>query len=405
LPLGFLLSLLLLTAGFLLSSQSRLQLRVVLERGRADKAQAAADGGLARALALLASNPNYAGSDKAALVGEGPESFRIQVVKAGQSLGDGRVVPADCLYVIAMGDAPGAVTHRSSAMVKVSAGGGGLKGLYGLTVTSLTLQGGSRVDSYDSREGKYKKGESNGSVATNSVGRGSIRIQGGSKIEGPIFVGPEGRVEEKPAPYTANSDWTIWRDWGTTYGSAALLARPMELPLIEFPGQVGTQDLNLNSQSKELKPGNYRDVTISNGAKLDLAPGTYIFRNLELSGGAKIDLDGDGPVKIYIEKSFELNNGVKVSTSEVPPKLLQLYLGKDATYTQGGGTDISGVIYGPQSRITMSNSATVFGAVVGDEVSLTGAATVHYDEALGEFELGGGSSGPAGITVLFRQRF
>lgn len=402
-PLGFLLSLLLLTAGFLLSSQSRLQLRVVLERGHADKAQAAADGGLVRALAVLASNPNYTGSDKAALVGEGPESFRIQVIKAGQGIGDGRVVPADCLYVIALGDAPGAVTHRSSAMVKISAGGG-LKGLYGLTVTSLTLQGGSRVDSYDSREGKYKKGGENGSVATNSVGRGSIRIQGGSRIEGPVFVGPEGKVEEKPAPYTANSDWTIWRDWGTTYSSAALLTKPMELPLIEFPGKVGTQDLDLNSKSKELKPGNYRDVTISNGAKLDLAPGTYIFRNLNLSGGAKIDLEGDGPVKIYIEKSFELNNGVKVSSSEVPPKLLQLYLGKDATYNQSGGTDISAVIYGPQSKVTMSNSATVYGAVVGAEVSLTGAATVHYDEALGEFELGGGSSGPAGITVLFRQR-
>lgn len=400
------LALLVLTLGFLLSSQSRLQLKAVIQRTQADKAQAAADGGLVYGLAQLARDPAYSGTSKALLLDQGPETFTLEVAKAGSLLKDGRKVPEGCLYVTAVGEYPQAPLRRSSALIQVKTGGTST-GLPGMFVETLVLTGGSWVDSYDSRKGAYRTGANNGSVATNSVKAGSIRLQGGSNIKGPVSVGPEGLVEEKPAQYTTNSQWTVWRDWGTTYASAALMQSPMQLPPVEFPSKPNTTDRSLTSTQSSLPPGTYRDVTVSQGARLELQPGTYVFRNLTLQGGAKVDLAGGGPVKFYVEKKFDLSNGVKLSSSEVPAESFQLYLADGAVFDQSGGTDMTGIVYGPGARIQMSNSATVFGSVVGKEVTLTGAARVHYDEALSQFKLAGGApnSGPAGIVVLFRQKY
>ena len=83
-----------------------------------------------------------------------------------------------------------------------------------------------------------------------------------------------------------------------------------------------------------------------------------------------------------------------------------MYLADGAEYEQSGGTTLTGIVYGPGARIKMENSATIYGSVVGQLVTLQGSANVHYDEALREFSLDSGSTGdPAGMQVLFRQRW
>ena len=44
--------------------------------------------------------------------------------------------------------------------------------------------------------------------------------------------------------------------------------------------------------------------------------------------------------------------------------------------------DFYGVIYAPNTAVTIDGSADLFGAVVGKTLTLTGSGTGHYDESL-----------------------
>ena len=396
----------LLLAGIALAGVAKNQLTLANVRIRAEKAQAAADGGLVQALAALTASPTYTGSSAATLVGEGPESYTIEVLRAPFQLPDGQTIPTGCVYVTATGTYSSSATQKSCALVQLGAASTAFKSMRGVWANTLTLNNGASVNSYNSAKGAYsnKNRGSNGSVATNSIAPGSIKILGGASIDGPVSVGPGGTIETKPAGSNMGQAYTIWHDWGTTYGSAAAMTAAVTLPQIDPPGAVGTNDVSLDSKSTSLPPGNYRDVTVSGGAKITLKPGVYIFRNLTLSGGAKIELSGTAPVQFYVSNKFDLSNGVKISDSAVSPSLLQLYMGEKSVYSQSGGTELSAIVYGPSATMTMSNGANLYGSLIGQGVTLEGSAAVHFDEALSSFSLGGGTSGSGTTTVLFRQR-
>lgn len=392
--------------AFALSWGSRQQLQMAVHRLGSERAQAAADSGLVVALKLLAENSGYAGLAQPVQLGDGPETYHIQILRSPNRTLDGQAIPSDCIYVISTGFFAPTTRRRACTLVRPGTSVG--KGVPGAFGSSIALSNGASIDSYDSRLGPYKKGGSQARVVTNSSKAGSVQITGGASIDGTILVGVGGKVDATvPNGSTMGKDSTIWKDWGTSYEKAEVQTTPLDLPTVEAPGKPGDKDLSLNSKSKSLEPGNYRTVTISNGARLTLEAGTYIFEKLDISGGTRIELAGDGPVQIFVSKEMQLSNGARLSENGTRPELLQIYLGDGAKYDQSGGTDLVGVVYGPGADMELSNSATIFGALVGDRVKLSGAASIHYDVALAEFSPTGSNSGggsSSGLTVLFRQR-
>ena len=149
-------------------------------------------------------------------------------------------------------------------------------------------------------------------------------------------------------------------------------------------------------------------MTISNGAKITLKPGVYQFRSLTLSGGSKITLaDTSAPVQFYVEKTFDQSNGVNLSSSDVTPSALQIFMADGSTYRQSGGSDTSAIVYGPNSTMNLSNGTDLYGAVVSSAATMSGSANIHWDESLANcsLSLNGGSSSSGGTTtVIFRQR-
>lgn len=406
LALAVALGAILMAIAFALSWGSRQQLQMAIHRLGSERAQAAADSGLVLALKLLGENSAYAGLAQPVLLGDGPETYHIQVLRSPNRTLDGQAIPSDCIYVVSTGFFAPTTRRRACALVRPGVSDG--KGVPGAFGSSILLSNGASIDSYDSRLGAYKKGGSEAKVVTNSSKAGSVQITGGARIAGTILVGVDGQVDATaPNGSTMGKSSTVWKDWGTSYEKAEVQATPLDLPVVEAPGNPGSKDLSLNSRSKELEPGNYRTVTISNGARLTLQAGTYIFEKLDISGGARIDLAEDGPVQIFVSKEMQLSNGARLSENGTRPELLQIYLGNGAKYDQSGGTDLVGIVYGPGAEMELSNSATIFGALVGDKVKLSGAASIHYDLALSEFSVAGSSSGgngSSGLTVLFRQR-
>jgi len=399
-----------LLIAFVLQDQSRKQMRFASLQVRADQASNAADAGLALALQQLGTNPTYSGVTTAQTLAEGPETYKIEILQAGAGMPDGQTVPTGFLFVLASGYSLGNANARSGALVKVgsSSGGKGLPGIYG---SSVRLNGGSSLDSYNSAKGPYLVGSKNGTMLTNSSAAGSVVIEGASQVYGSIAVGPQGKLNPNPSSGNSNgSAYTIWGDWGTGYLSSTLQTTAKTMPPVTLPNAIGKSDpkVSFGWGSNTLSPGTYDTVTISNGGTLTLKAGVYVVSDFNVNGGATVQVAGDGPVKIYIAKSFTLQNGSSVSNSGVKASMLQINLAEKSAYQQHGGSQLTGVVYGPAADVSLSNGSTLFGSLSGETVKILGASWVHYDEALSEYSLSDGTSGgtsSSGLTVLFRQRW
>lgn len=395
-----------LLIAFVLQDQSRKQMRFASLQVRADQAANAADAGLAVALQQLGTNAAYSGVNHPQLLAEGPETYTIKILQPGASMPDGQSVPSGFLFVLASGFSLGNANARSGALVKVgSSGSKGLPGVYG---ASVHLSGSAAIDSYNSTKGPYVSGSKNGSVLTNSSKPGSVVLEGAAQIFGPVAIGPKGVLDPNSSGGSSvNSAYTVWRNWSTSYVSSSVQSTPKEMPPVTLPSAPGKTSMSFKNGSHTLAPGNYDSVSIGSSGTLTLKAGTYVVNNFDIGGSADIVVAGDGPVKIYVAKSFELGSGSDVSNPKVAPSLLQIYLGDNASYDQGGGTKLTGVVYGPNASVSLSGGSTVFGSLAGNSVRMSGGTWLHYDEALSEFSLGGGSSSgsTSGVTVLFRQRW
>lgn len=408
LPVGMVLSVALLALGYSLSSSAFYQLKLSQAVIRAEQAQAAADGGLVIGQLALAASSTYAGTNGAVTLGAGPATYQITLTKSGGSLGDGRTVPTGCVYMASTGRV-GRAARTSAALLRLGNSTPGFKGLRGVLATALTMTNSAATYSYNSLLGwKDSKNGKNGSVATNSSAAGSIRLTNSADIFGPVQLGPGSVVESKRLDVTTGLGYTIWHDWNATVGTTSVMDKPIDLPAAQLPA-AGTTDLTLNSQSKGLAPGAYDQVTVANGAKLTLAPGTYVFRTLTLAGGSYLKIDNTGPVKIFVHETLDISNSGDLSDKDDSrPQDLQVYLAPKATLTMQGSASLTGVVYGPGATIKLQNSADIYGAVVGGAVTMQNSARVHYDETLGDFTLAdvsGGTGGSTTQTVLFRERY
>jgi hypothetical protein len=409
--MAVMLSFLVLILGYSLSELSRQQLRLAVSRVLGEKAQAAADAGVELAVASLASDATYSGTNSAVPLGEGPETYRITVLKAGSTTAQGQTIPSGCVYIASVGTIQGVAPKSAGALVKLGSSSSAFKNLQALITNTLSMSNGVYIDSYDSKSGPYKKSasNSNASVVTNLAKAGSLKVYGGSRIYGTVAVGPSGVLEPKGTTSpTTSSVYTVWHDWGVSSDGGSVMTAAIDVPSVSVPAKTGTTDLTLSSKNKTLDPGVYGDVNISNGAKLTLQPGVYQFHSLTLNGGTKITLaDPSSPVQFYIETSFDQKNGVNLSSSDVTPSALQIFMADGSTYTQSGGSSTSAIVYGPNSTMNLNNGSDLYGSAVASAVTMNGAANIHWDESLANFDLplnGGSSSGGGSTTVLFRQR-
>jgi len=86
-----------------------------------------------------------------------------------------------------------------------------------------------------------------------------------------------------------------------------------------------------------------------------------------------------------------------VKTSGIPGNLQIYGLDSGTTINYAGGSDFYGTIYAPEGDVSTSGNSNIFGAIVGDTVTLSGTGALHYDESLAE-------NGPSqGFTIVYWQ--
>ena len=271
---------------------------------------------------------------------------------------------------------------------------------------SIDMSGQAFTDSYDSRLGEYNcnlgGGQtnlfSNGSAGTNGITGGAISLSGQAIIKGDAATGPGGTIEMSgQAEVTGEQSHDM----------------ELELPPVEVPPECatigyweGTGLLSLSGKSNyTLEPGNYKfkrikmsgqtSLTINGPANIYITG--YSGKSIDQSGQSEISCNGQ--VNVYCDDDVKLSGQGVYNMGQVPADLIVFGTPTCDWVKYSGQAEFYGVVYAPQALVDPSGQAGVFGAFIGLEMDVSGQSGFHYDEALGDLEVGGAS----GYKVNFWQ--
>jgi len=228
-------------------------------------------------------------------------------------------------------------------------------GLIGLNSVNFSVSGGT--DSYDASVAAYSTltAGSKGSIASN----GDITINGTGTIKGDAHPGIG-----KTITVAAGATVTGYK----TPLTKALSFAPATLPASYM--SVGA--VNVSSGTFNVSAGDYycTSLTVSNSATFNCLGVVRVFCS--------------GPVNI---------TGGYIGTYQNRPKNFQILMTNSSAVNLGGQANFYGQIYAPQSTVTQSGTADIYGSVIANNLVFSGTwqGGMHFDESL---------SGTAGGEIM-----
>jgi Flp pilus assembly protein TadG len=233
----------------------------------------------------------------------------------------------------------------------------------------LKVGGGASTDSYDSSEGPYSAAlaRDRGSICSD----GPVDVSGNSIIRGDALAG-----KGQPLPDISGT--------AVITGHLGNRVTPLDLPPVD-PSQAAAVNDNAaappvwqgQSWRQPIKPNG--DFSLNAGEVYNLPPGTYWFRNVTLNGGSTLNITGE--TKIYITGDLRREGGCYVNNNTRLARNLQINV-SGSTVNVTSDNPFYGVLYAPQSRVTLNASSDLFGAIIGGTLSVSGSGIGHYDESL-----------------------
>jgi hypothetical protein len=260
-----------------------------------------------------------------------------------------------------------------------------------LTSDAIDLGGTkNKIDSYDSSKGVYgetyeEDGETKtnigqeGNIVTNGQADPAITLRGAATVEGDAVTGPGGTVSFEGGSTVS----------GNTSDNADIFMPPVEVPG-DFGASVGPLFINKKGDPPFTAGYHtYDSLTLTGKGELilDAAGGDV---NIYLTQNPSINTDGqsqiivrNGNANIYFDGDVNIAAQGVLNENGDPSNLT--FYGTDTVSNinlAGIGT-FYGTFYAPEANyFWISGNSEIYGAVVGKNVSLTGSATIHYDENL-----------------------
>ena len=237
----------------------------------------------------------------------------------------------------------------------------------------LSVPGSPQTDSYNSEEGPYDwhSARDRGSICSD----GPINVDGAAIIRGDARAG-------KGHSVSITGGATVTRSIGSR-------RKPLEMPPVDTSEAALENDndqIPLIPQGHSwISPVDADGNFLLDGNKvIDLPSGTYYFNNFTVTGQAQFSVSG--PTTIYITGNLERSGGAVVANpTNTPANLKFLMSGGTANVTSTN--DLYGLIYAPNTAVTIDGNSDFFGAVVGKTLTITGSGAAHYDESLGLDEI------------------
>jgi len=236
---------------------------------------------------------------------------------------------------------------------------------------ALTISG--NTDSYNSSLGAYggTNLSSNGTIKSN----GNITVQGGSDVHGNVTAGG-----------TVTNSGTVT---GTVTSNAS---SPVTMPSVSACGPPYSSGTGITGGSYNSSTGAW---TVSGGATGTLAPGTYCFSSVTISGGSsKLSISGATTLNLTGQGTFS-GGGFYNGTGDPSNLLIQSSYSSasNGITISSGGANTSATVNCPSCKVTLSGGGDFYGAIIASTLTVSGGTSVHYDTNLA------GGAGGAGITL------
>ncbi|WPJ94680.1 hypothetical protein SH580_14695 [Coraliomargarita algicola] len=297
--------------------------------------------------------------------------------------------------IFSEGEAAGHVAGVVSKQVRVSLASGFYPFINGFNSKQGIVLKGNNVtfDSYDSRDGSYGWSNINSeiTVATTSVESDAIDI-GNADVYGYVAtggsqpnVGPNGSITTYYNPGEVDLS-RITTDFYAEFPSISVPALNSPVRSMPSSGTIAGGDYELSSWSMSGR----RTLRIAGDARI------VVTGDISISGKSGIEVADGATVQIFAQGDISISGNGILNESEVPEQLLIF-----GTNTTAGGQAISisgngylaAAIYAPNAIVTLKgggSSGRVYGAVAGYSAQLTGNSHFSYDEALEDYNIGGG---------------
>jgi len=223
-------------------------------------------------------------------------------------------------------------------------------------------------------------------VTTNSIKEASVKVSGSSKIDGDLFVGPNGDLNK------------VVTGQENISGELGVMSQKLNYPMPNFPDFNELNFLNTGesiSDGRTLNPQDY-DKKHIDSINLSGRPSTLTINTgdedrelkvgfLELGGQNKIEVIGEGKLSIYVDYKFEMKGGSEIITEDGNVKQIMVYYKGnqdveiseyDETLQWAGNTLLNGSLFADKANIKFTGTAGVKGNVItGGDVELYGTPT------------------------------
>ncbi|NND92307.1 MAG: hypothetical protein HKN42_15720 [Granulosicoccus sp.] len=225
--------------------------------------------------------------------------------------------------------------------------------------TKLTLSGGSQVDSFDSESGDYAT-----TVGTSARVGSNVNVH---TTDSTVTIGGDvssGGTITGPGVITGTSETGLPP---VSFASIAACGPPYS----DTTGISGTYTYNGTTDG---------DLTATGSGSIVLAPGTYCFDEIKLSGSSTLEVTS-GPVEIYLTGTSDLTGGGIVNSTNKPTDLIIYSTG--SSLKVAGGSSMHAAIYAPDADLTITGGSHFYGAAIADTITLSGGTNFHVDKNAG----------------------
>ncbi len=152
--------------------------------------------------------------------------------------------------------------------------------------------------------------------------------------------------------------------------------------------------------SLTISPGNYKNITLSTLATLNVEPGDYTFSgSMNLVYLSKINIVGSGVVRFFIKNTVSVNTLASINDNGEASNFL-LYAKKDIDIYSGGSA--TAFIYS-EKDIEVQAYSSINGAISGKNVLLYSPSTVTFDDNVPDF--GDYCEGASSIDLIAQWHF
>ena len=235
---------------------------------------------------------------------------------------------------------------------------------------SLELKNSATIDWINNEPGDWPL-----QVGTNSTSSGAITLKNGSHVKGDAVVGVGGNPDD------------VISGIENVEGSAYAMFSKAVLPSVTVPDWLAA--MSSGGDITDSTPpiggsGKYNKINLKKGELIITAPVVlYITENIDLGNGAKISIDNDASLIIYLAGNLTGSNSAGFNNITKDAKRLTVYgLDLCVDVRLKNGSDFYGSIYAPNASIIFDNSNTTYGSIVGQNLILKNGAFFYYDAAL-----------------------